>query len=148
VPEFLKTFGEGTMNLFSRWFVERPKIIKIIGIDFVTFGLIYMFYGFFAYIRKGKYLLVSLKTIAFVLFLELFVTGVLKKYPFTVPRTSLFFCPIVFFLTIQGIVFVKNLNIYFYRFIHGLYFVYLFFLIIALSGIALSGELSFRPVLW
>ena len=27
-PEFFKTLGEGTNNIFSRWFAEKPKIIK------------------------------------------------------------------------------------------------------------------------
>ena len=148
LPEFLKTLGEGTNNLFSRWFVERPKILKMIGVFFVTFGLLYLFAWFFKDIRKDRYRLKSVHTIAFFLFLGLFLLGTLKLYPFTVPRTSLFFCPIVLFLTIKGIAAVKNINGWIYRIIHAAYFVFLIFLMIALSRVTFAGQLTFRPVLW
>ena len=148
LPDFLKTWGEGTNNLFSRWFVERPKIFKKIGLFFVSFGFVYLFASFFKNFKKERYRLNSLSTIAFALYAGLFILGALKKYPFTVPRTSLFFCPVVLYATIKGIVSLKDWNVYLYRMIHALYFLFLFFLTIALSRITLAGNLTFRPVLW
>jgi len=103
IQNFFKTTQEGINNLFSRWFVESPRFYRKIARVFVFFGLAQMFVSFFQHIKKDNYKLHSLHTIAFVLFIELFLLGVFKKYPFTVPRTSLFFCPIVLWLTVEGI---------------------------------------------
>lgn len=91
--EFLKTFGEGTMNLFSRWFVERPKILKQIGIGFVSLGMVYMCYAFFASIRREKFYLKSLSVLAFALYMGLFILGCLHKYMFTCRARPCFFVP-------------------------------------------------------
>jgi len=148
VEQFFQTFGEGVNNLFSRWFVEYPKYFKSLTRCFVGFGLIYLFYGFFKNIRRERYLLKSLETIAFVLFIEMFVAGMLYKYPFTVPRTSLFFCPIVFYLTIRGIYQTYFIHRYFYRLVQGLYFLFLAFLIIMQTRVGWAGQLSYMPRLW
>ncbi len=148
LPEFFQTLGEGTNNLFSRWFVERPKVLKKIGLFFISFGFFYLFRGFFKNIKSCGWRLTSLETISFVIFVELFILGVLKKYPFTVPRTSLFFCPIALLLAIKGIASLKNWNISFYRVIQSAYVIFLVFLIAALSRIVFVGELTFRPILW
>ncbi len=148
VPEFFKTFGEGTMNLLSRWFVERPKILKQIGIFFIMPGFLYMFYAFFKNIKKNQYYLYSLETIAFVLYCELFFLGLLKKYPFTVPRTSLFFCPIVFYLVVKWLSASARIHPYLSRALYSFYTIFLIFLAVSLARITFAGELVFRPVLW
>ncbi len=147
-PEFFKTLGEGTNNLFSRWFVERPKILKKIGLFFVGFGFIYLWGNFFAAVKKRQFSFKSIDSLAGIIFIELFIMGVLHKYPFTVPRTSLFFCPVVLYLTIKGIWFLKEINRPLFFIIHSVYLVFLVFLISHLSGITLSGQLTFRPILW
>lgn len=146
--EFLKTLGEGTMNLYSRWFVERPKILKQIGIFFIVFGILYKFFGFFRYIKESRYRLCRVDTVALVIFAELFILGILKKYPFTVPRTSLFFCPIALYLTVKGIAYLKGKNKYVYGLVHLAYVCYLVFLSVALGFLAFEGQMTFRPVLW
>jgi len=118
VGAFFQTLGEGMTNLFSRWLVEQPRIIKKIGIFFMVFGLVKLFSGFFACIRKEKHLVKTVHTLAFVLFMALFCLGALKKYPFIVPRTVLFFCPFVLLLTIKGLTALKNINKYVYRFVY------------------------------
>ena len=148
VPEFLKTFGEGTMNLLSRWFVERPKILKKIGVFFVMPGFLYMFYAFFKNIKKYRFRLQSLETIAFVLYGELFFLGLLKKYPFTVPRTSLFFCPVVLLFVVKWLSASARIHPYLSRALYGLYTVFLIFLAVSLARITFAGGLVFRPVLW
>jgi len=146
LPQFFQTLGEGTNNLFSRWFVERPKVFKQIGIFFVAFGFINLFYGFSKNIKKDRCRFYSINTVALVVFIELFILGVLKKYPFTIPRTSLFFCPVVLFLTVQAIFGLRRYN-FIYLPLRAAYVIFLLYVAISLSGITLAGALSFRPVL-
>jgi len=148
VPEFFRSLGEGTNNLFSRWFVEYPKFFKALARIWVGWGLIYMFYGFFTNRKKEGGYFRSLETIAFVLFLLLFFIGCLKIYWFTVPRTSLFYAPIVLYMTAKGIGLAARIHPYFYRLIMGLYFVFLGFLIIMQSCVAFWWQLGFYPRLW
>jgi len=146
--EFFRTLGEGTNSLFSRWFIERPKYFKSIARIFIGFGLIYMFYGFFKNRKKEEGYLRTLETISLVLFAEMFILGCLQVYPFTVPRTSLFYAPIVLYMTAKGIGLAAVVHPYFYRLILGLYFIFLGFLIVMQSFNAFCGRLSFVPSLW
>jgi len=148
VGGFFTSFGEGVNNLFSRWFIERPKFFKPLARIFVGFGLIYLFYGFFKNRKQERGLLHSLELIAPALFAVMFIVGCLQKYPFSVPRTSLFYAPIVLYLTARGIGLAGVVHQYFYRFVLGLYFVFLGFLIVMQSILAFWGRLSFFPTLW
>lgn len=148
IGSFITSLGEGVNNLFSRWFVERPKFFKPLGRIFTGFGLIYLFYGFFKNRKKEGGLLHSLELIAPALFAVMFFVGCLQKYPFSVPRTSLFFAPVVLYLTARGIGLASVVHHFFYRFILGLYFIFLGFLIVMQSILAFWGRLSFFPTLW
>ncbi len=147
VGEFFKTFGEGVMNLFVRWLVESPRSIKRLGVVFMIFGMFNLVYSFFKYVKKEHCVIKSLNTISFILFLELLIAGVLQKYPFTVPRTSLFYCPIVLYLTIKGIGALKEFNKYAYVVVQGLFLMFLVFLTIALSRLIFTGQSVFASVL-
>lgn len=147
VGEFFKTFGEGVMNLFVRWFAENPRSIKRLGVVFMIFGMFNLVYSFLKYIKKEHCMIKSLNTISFILFLELLIAGVFQKYPFTVPRTSLFYCPIVLYLTIKGIGALKEVNKYAYAAVQGLFLVFLVFLTIALSRLIFTGQGVFAPIL-
>jgi len=146
--EFFRSLGEGINNLFSRWFLERPKYFKSITRIFTGFALIYMFYGYFRNWKKEEVYIRTLETAAFILFLEMFLIGCLQKYPFTVPRTSLFYAPVVLYMTAKGIGLAGKVHPYFYRLILGLYYVFLGFLIIMQSMLAFNGMLGFYPALW
>jgi hypothetical protein len=148
VGEFFKTLGEGINNLFSRWFGERPKVIKAIGRVFVIFGFFNMFYAFFANIKKEGHHIRSPMTAAFALFLGLLVLGMLKKYPFTVPRTSLFFCPFLFLLTIDAITSLKKFNKYIFTLMHGAYVVFLAAVTFGIASNVFSGDLGTLATLW
>ncbi len=74
--------------------------------------------------------------------------GSFKSYPFSVLRTSLFFCPIILYLTIQGITAVKKINVYLYRFVFVSFFVFLSFIAVQLSYSFLSGKIELTPLLW
>ncbi|MBF0384990.1 MAG: hypothetical protein HQL27_03875 [Candidatus Omnitrophica bacterium] len=146
--DFFRTLGEGIMNLFSRYLVERPRILKKILVFFFVFGLFNTFGSFFAFFKKENYYFRSVKTIALIVFLELVFMGALKKYPFTVPRTSLFFSPIILFLTLNGIIALKRFNVYLYRAVYYPYLVLLLFIFIQLSVLCATGRGQFAPQLW
>ncbi len=147
VGEFFRTFGEGFNNLFSRWLVEHPRGIKMIGRFFMVFGSLYLFYGFFADFKKDRYMIKALSTIAFALFLGLVLLGALHKYPFTVPRTALFYCPFVLFLVIKGIRGLRSINSYAYVIVHGLYFIFLILLTIGLSRLVFLNQSLFLKII-
>jgi len=148
VEDFFKTWQEGTLNLFVKWLVVRPRIFKHTATFFMVFGLIAMFAGFFGNIRKEKYYFRSLQTIPFVLYVELFILGALHKYPFTVPRLSLFFCPLVLLLTLQGIDAVKRRNRPLGSGLHGLYVLFLLVCLIGLTQFIFYNDFCFEPVIY
>ena len=147
VGEFFKTFGEGVNNLFSRWLVEHPRSIKAMGRFFMVFGIFHLFYAFFKNFKKEKYTFKSLNTIAMGLFVGLVILGAFKKYPFVVPRTALFYCPIVLFLTIKGIDALKGIHKYVYGIVHALYLIFLVFLTVGLSRLAFTNQSLFLKIM-
>ena len=145
--DFFKTFGEGVNNLFSRWFIEKPKILRAIGRIFVMFGLINLIYSF-RHIKDWKKGIYSLSSIAVFVFCVMILAGALKKYPFTVPRTSLFFCPIVLFLTIEGFRVLKRFNEKIYKVVTSLYFLFLLVVSLGLAREIFLGDLGAQSVIW
>ena len=113
----------------------------------MTFGLLYLFGNFWRQDKSDGYLIRSLSTMAMVLFLELCFLGAIKKYPFVVPRTVLFFCPFVLYLTIQGITWVRHLNKTVSRVVHVLYFIFLLFLTVCLTRLVFTQQSVFLPII-
>ncbi|MCB9757147.1 MAG: hypothetical protein H6753_01830 [Candidatus Omnitrophica bacterium] len=148
VGEFFKTWGEGTLSLFGRFFAERPRVIKKMAVPFAILGFGYMFYTFFKSFFSQGYRLTTFRTMALVLYGELFILGALQKYPFSVPRTSLFFCPIVFLLIVDAIMALrqghKNSSII----IHAAYIGYLLIVAFGIGREAWSGYLGFAPLIF
>ena len=146
--DFFQTFGEGINNIFSRWFVELPKIFRKSARVFMFFGLIHLFVAFFKNINKRGWKFCSIPTVALVVFFELAVAGMFQKYPFGVPRTALFLCPMILFLTVQGICAVKAFNRYAYYALHGSFLVYLFVVALGILKFVLTQPLIAIPTLW
>ena len=96
--EFFGTFFEGINNLIGRWFASRPGWVRVFCRFFMIFGLVEIFIGLREFFRKKEKESLSLHVIGGVVLSELIVLGALKAYPFTEPRTSLFFCPILIVL--------------------------------------------------
>ena len=136
------------MNLFTRWFAERPRFVKKLAMFFVPFGLLYMVYGFFVNIRKHKNHLASIDVVALILYVELFILGLLGKYPFTVPRTSLFFCPLVLVMIIKGIAQLAHLNSYLYRTVQALYIVFLLYVAVGITRVIFTQDFAAIPQIW
>ncbi len=145
--EFFRTWWEGTLDLFGRFFAERPRIFKRVAVPFALIGFVYMFFAFLKNFRAGGYRFNTFRTMALVLYGELLLLGVLQKYPFSVPRTSLFFCPLVLFLIAEGIVSLKALNKNFSRVLHAAYMVFLLVIAWGIGREALSGNLGFAPLI-
>lgn len=148
VGEFFKTWGEGTLSLFGRFFAERPRVIKQMAIPFAVLGFGYMFYTFFKSFFSQGYRLTTFRTMALVLYGELFILGVLQKYPFSVPRTSLFFCPIVLLLIVDGIMSLRKVHKNSSIIIHAVYIMYLLIVAFGIGKEAWSGYLGFAPLIF
>ena len=148
VGEFFKTFQEGTLNLFIKWLVIRPRIVKKIATFFMAFGLLYMFYGFNRHIKRDGFMIKSLHTLPMALYLELVCLGALKIYPFTVPRTSLFFAPLVMFMVVEALRSLIKWKPPVGYLISGLYGGFLFFLALSLTRVLVNGPMGFEPVIF
>lgn len=104
IYHFIRSFGEGLQRLVV-WPFGNELIIKRIGSFFIPFFLLALFMPGLGKKKSGIY---TVDALGPVIFLELFVLGVMKKYPFTGERITLFFAPIVFFMIVKGINFFKK----------------------------------------
>lgn len=131
---FFKSFSEGLRKLATWWFGNIDFLKR--GASFVIpFFAISMFtYGFKA-IRENKYRIWSLDAVGLVIFLELLILGVFKKYPFTGERITLFFAPLVFYFIIKGISSLQRVKIL-YRF-------FIISYIVLILGSGLNSFLSY-----
>ncbi len=148
IPEFFKTLGEGIMNLFSRWFTEKPKFFKKIGIFFMFLGILYIPWVFFRQFKKNYRQISSVEILAFLLFLELAFLGAMKKYPFIVPRTSLFYCPITFLMTIKAMDFIKTYNERIYRVLITSFMVFLSVVSLGIIKVVMTKNLGSICFIW
>jgi len=122
--EFLKNFTEGTNNLLSCWFSEA-RIIKKFARFFAVFGLYAIFHFFIINFRKEKFRIYSASCLSFVLFAELVILGILKIYPFTGDRVTLFFAPFVLLAIIKGIYLLNKFKPILFKTVIGAYMIFL-----------------------
>ncbi len=148
IGEFFKTWWEGTMDLFSRFFAERPRIFKRLSVPFGMLAFGYMFYAFIKNFAKDGFRFHSFRTVALILYFELFVLGVLQKYPFAVPRTVLFFCPIVLLLIVDALMSLRKVHKGSSYCLQGAYIIFLSVVAFGIAREAWSGHLGFSPVIW
>ena len=120
--EFMKTFTEGLRNLFTRWFLEKKIVIRIITIfsPFAFFGLVIL--GCKKLLQdKGRVL--TLFSLGLVLFLSLFTAGILRMYPFTGARVTLFIAIFIFYAIIKSIEIFKKPLFFFYLILLSIYMI-------------------------
>ncbi len=145
---FLKSWGQSFDNLTSRWFVEHPKWIRMVARVLMPIGFMQLIFGFWKTFKQDKFTFRSVNSIAFaVWFIHLFF-GVLHKYPFVVPRTSLFFAPMLLLLFVKGLSWIKERQIYVYRAVHYSFLVYLGYVSIGIARMILAGDLGAEPYIW
>jgi len=99
---FIKSFGEGLRKLSVWWFGNSAFFRRVASPFIPIFVLSMVIYGIGA-IKKCKLKLLTIDAIGLVIFLELIILGLLKKYPFTGERITLFFAPFVFYFIVKGI---------------------------------------------
>src|SRR4051794_31437054 len=108
-----------------------------------------MFYLFFKSFKAEQFQIRSLNTLGLFLFIEQLLSGAIHKYPFGEPRTSLFFAPIVFYLTIQGILALSSFHKYLSR---AVLCGFVIFLVIVSLGLARNifslGDLGAQSPIW
>jgi hypothetical protein len=92
--------------------------------------------------------LISIRTIAFVVFWQHILLGAFKKYPFVVNRTSLFFAPILMFLTADALRWLKGKNHAVYVIVQYSFVLYLLCVSLGIAAEIFAFEFSKRPALW
>lgn len=129
---FMKSFGEGLRRLVVWWFGNGDFFRKA-----ASFLIPFFVFPLFGYgiksLRKEKFKIWDIEALGLVIFLELFILGLIKKYPFTGERITLFFAPFVFCFIVKGIGFFRvNKPLY-----YGLNIFYIIFLVAcALNSLA------------
>lgn len=106
---FIKPFGEGLRKLVTFWFGNSKFFIKAASFLIPIFVLSLFGYGIKS-LKKNKFMFLDVSACGLVIFLELVVFGLMRKYPFTGARITLFFAPLVFLLIIKGIGSLKKAN--------------------------------------
>lgn len=120
---FIETFGEGLRKLTTFWFGNSRFFIRAATVFIPVFLFSLFGYGIKS-LRSHKFRLIDMESFGLIIFLELVVLGMMRKYPFTGARITLFFAPLVFFLIIKGIGYLKankplylSLNIFYICFL-------------------------------
>ena len=121
---FFTPFGEGFVEM-STWWYGDTRWLKKMAMGFVPI-LLYALIRYGGKVRKGEWGIFTMERLAIVLFLELIVLSVLKKYPFTGDRITLFMAPLVFCLIAQGIYGLKRIKILYWT--YSLYYPIFLFL--------------------
>lgn len=119
---FIKSFGEGLRKLTVFWFGNNTFFRRVASCFIPLFAFSLFGYGIKS-IRKDRFKLISIEAIGLVIFFELLILGLFRKYPFTGERITLFFAPFVFYFIVKSISFFKknrflylNFNIFYVTF--------------------------------
>lgn len=120
---FTKTFTNGLQNIFVRWFAEN-KLAKSVASIFTPFALAALFRGVKPSLVRHKGAIMDAYSLCGLLLLELFVLGVLRVYPFTGSRITLFIAPFIFLMLVEGIYLIKRYKPVFYPLL-GAYLLFL-----------------------
>ena len=110
---FSKTFTNGLRNIIVRWFVEE-KIAKSIASVFMPFAVAAIFINARKSLAKNHYKILDINALCAILLLELLALGMLRIYPFTGARITLFIAPFIFYMIVEGIYLVKKVKFIFY----------------------------------
>lgn len=99
---FLDSIFEGIKRITVYW-CGTEKWQYRMAVPFMPFFVYALFrYGIKA-LKEDGYKIIQVESLAFILFIELFILGILKFYPFTGERITLFIAPFVFYLILKGI---------------------------------------------
>jgi len=133
--EFFKTFGEQFTNLISRWFAEKPHWIKYVARFFVGSGFLYMLINFWKIFKAEGHRFRSLVPAAFSVFMMHLILGCLHKYPFSIPRLSLFFAPFLLWMTVLAMQWLRGKSKIAGTMIEVIFALYLVFISVGISRV-------------
>jgi len=126
---FMKSFTNGLQNLMVRWFLEE-KIAKSIANVFMPFALFAICRSLWSSLKAHKGKVLDINALCGILIAELFFLGVMRMYPFTGSRVTLFIAPFIFYMIVKGIYLTERIKLIFYSLLS--------FYILFLSGISYS----------
>lgn len=112
---FIRSFSQG-ISRFVVWFFGTQKLLKIAGAFLVPFFLIALFVNGIKFLKKDRFKVFNLDTIGLIAFMELFILSLMKKYPFTGERITLFLAPLVFYFIVKSISLLKKKKFLYYGF--------------------------------
>ncbi|MBM3255751.1 MAG: hypothetical protein FJZ08_05565 [Candidatus Omnitrophica bacterium] len=104
---FIKSFTEGLRNMVAWPFGNNRLSLRLASV-FIPFFLLGIFLSFRSFLKEAKSGIKTLESFGAIIFIELFILGLFKKYPFTGERVTLFFMPVVFFMIVKGIELFKR----------------------------------------
>jgi hypothetical protein len=145
---FFKTLGEGCDNLTSRWFVDHPKWVRMAARFFMALGFWRLLLGGWNAFKEDGFRLISIRSIAFVVFWEHLFLSMAHKYPFGVTRTSLFFAPMLLFVTVDAFEWIKRRNYFLCNLVQYPFLIYLVYISIGLAREIFAGDLGADPYIW
>ncbi len=99
---FIKSFMEGLRNIVA-WPFGNSKLFIRLGSFFIPFFILALLTSIKSFFKEAKAGIYSIEAIGLIIFIELFFLGLIKKYPFTGERVTLFFMPFVFLMIVKGI---------------------------------------------
>ena len=135
---FLKSFGEGISNIIARWFAEIPRWFKYPARFFVGSGLLFMLINAWKVFKTEGYRFHSLMPAAFGIFFLHLLFGCLHKYPFGVPRTSLFIAPFLLWMTVLCLQWLKGKAKVIGTVVEVVFIVYLIFVSVGIARIVFA----------
>ncbi len=103
---FISSISEGVRKLTTLWFGKGKIFIRFASVLIPLFVLP-LFIGGIKALKRSKFKVWDIDSIGLVIFIELFILGILKKYPFTGGRITLFYAPFVLYFIIKGITYLK-----------------------------------------
>lgn len=122
---FLKSFTEGLRRL-SVWFFGSGKLFRSVFSFFIPFFIFGLFgYGYKSF-RDNKFKVFDIECIGLIIFVQLFILGIIKKYPFTGERITLFFAPFVFITIVIAMGFFNKQKML-WLCLNGIYLIFIIF---------------------
>jgi len=99
---FSEPWWEGNRKIVAWWFVSHTFMLKAgtVFIPFFLYALVKHGGGFF---KRDSWRVFSAEALGFILYFELIIFALLKKYPFIGTRVTLFLAPFVIIFIIRGI---------------------------------------------
>lgn len=135
VGVFLKTLGQNFNNIISRWFAEKPYWIRCVARFLVGSGFLYMLVNSWRVFKAEGFRFRSLVPAALGIFLLHLILGCLHKYPFSVPRLSLFFAPFLLWMTVLAMQWLRGRNKIIGTIVEVIFALYLVFISVGIAQV-------------